>query len=203
MAASQRGRPIRLPPADLAARDIPFSRQIARPWFRVHPRSHSAIGFSLKPSHRYSHPHCPYAILYVGIDAETCLWEIFGDAVFDGGHALPKTQWDDLMISTIEVPYLHLCDLSRTATRGALAVDLTALMNSDLSVPQAWGLAIQAHHSHVPAIKFKSRFTGNACLAVFDRGGIRGRLRETPLNPLNHFDPALNWLTKHKVTLVW
>ena len=202
MAGNQGARPIRLPPADLAAHDLPRTRQIARAWFKVHPRSYDAIFFRLKPTHRYSHPSCPYPILYLGIDVETCLWEIFGDAVFDKGHALPRTQWDDLMVSSIYVPPLHLCDLSRTTTRGTLTVDLAALMSAELSVPQQWGLAIQRHPSEVPAIKFKSRFTGNACLAIFDRGGIRSRLRATLLGPLNQFDAALNWLTRHEVTLV-
>jgi hypothetical protein len=138
----------------------------------------------------------------VAIDPETSLWEVFGDALFDNGHALPQTQWDDLLISTIDVPNLHLCDLSKTTTRGALTVDLAALMNEDLSVPQQWGLAIQLHPSQVPAIKFKSRFTGNACLAIFDRGGIRPQLRQTFVSPLSQFDPALTWLTRHQVALV-
>ncbi len=202
MAGNPPARPIRLPPLDLATQDLPRTRQIARAWLRVHPRKLKAIFFSLKPTHRYSHPECPCPILYVAIDAETCLWEIFGDAVFNNRRAVPKTQWDEAMISTIAVPPLHLCDLSRTSTRSALTVDLAALMNDDLSVPQQWGLAIQRHPAQVPAIKFKSRFTSNACLAVFDRGGIRARLRETRLSALSQFDPALNWLTRHEVTLV-
>lgn len=202
MAGNQQIRPKRMPPAGLATMDLPRSRQVERAWLRVHPRKLNAIFFSLKPTHRYSHPDCPHPILYVAIDAETCLWEIFGDAVFDNGRAIPKTQWDDLTISIIHVPALHLCDLSRTSTRSAVKVDLTALMNEDLSIPQQWGLAVQIHSSQVPAIKFKSRFTGNACLAIFDRGDIREQIRETPLSPLNEYDPALNWLTKHEVTLV-
>jgi hypothetical protein len=168
----------------------------------VHPRAWSAIFFSLKPTHRYSHPNCPCSILYVAIDPETCLWEIFGDAVFNEGHALPTTQWTDLVTSMIHVPDLQVCDLSKTTTRGALTVDLTALMNDDLSVPQEWGLAIQRHPSQVAAIKFKSRFTGSACLAIFDREGIRQQLRQVSLGFLSQFDPALTWLTKHKVRLV-
>jgi len=202
MAGNPSPRPIRWPPADLGTQKLPGTRQIARAWFRVHPRSYRAIFFNLKPTHRYSHPNCPFPILYVAIDPETCLWEAFGDAVFDDGHALPKTQWDDLVTSLIHVPGLHLCDLSKTSTRGALTVDLAALMNEDLGVPQQWGLAIQMHPSQVPAIKYRSRFTGHACLAIFDRGGIRGQLRETSLGSLSQFDPALTWLTKHQVTLV-
>ncbi|MGD0412978.1 MAG: RES family NAD+ phosphorylase [Verrucomicrobiota bacterium] len=202
MAGNPSARPIRLPPADLGTQKLPRTRQIARAWFRVHPRSSRAILFTLKQAHRYSHPNCPFPILYVAMDPQTCLWEVFGDAVFDNGRALPKTQWDDLAISWVHVPDLHLCDLSKTTTRGALAVDLAALMNDDLDVPQEWSLAIQMHPAQVPAVKFKSRFTGNACLAIFDRGEIRRQLRETSLGLLSQFDPALTWLTKHQVTLV-
>lgn len=202
MAGNLPVRTLRLPPANLAALGLPRSRQIARAWFRVHPRTRDAAFFSLKPTHRYSHPDCPYPLLYVAIDVETCLWEIFGDAVFDHGRALPRTQWDDLMISLVHVPQLDLCDLSRTSTRSTLAVDLTALMNDDLTIPQRWGLAIQTHPSQVPAIKFKSRFTDHACLALFDRGGMRNRLRATPVAPLELCGPALNWLTRHDVALV-
>ena len=93
--------------------------------------------------------------MYVAVDPETCLWECFGDHVFNNGRSLPKTQWDDASISEITVPSLQLCDLSKTSTRSAIMVDLTALMNADLSVPQEWGLAIQNHPAQVPAIKFK------------------------------------------------
>jgi RES domain len=195
-------RPVRVPPPDLGKRDLPQTRQLARAWYRLHPAAFGAIFFSLNPTHRYSRPGCPCPILYVAIDPQTCLWERFGDYVFDNQHTLPKTQWDDAMFSTIDVPNLHICDLSKTATRGNLTVDLTALMNDDLDVPQQWGLGIQKHPSHVPAIKFKSRFTGNACLAIFDCGGIRTQLRETRLSPLTTFGTALDWLTRHEVILL-
>jgi hypothetical protein len=168
----------------------------------VHPAALRAVFFSLKPVHRYSHPRCPFKILYVAIDPETCLWERFGDIVLDSQHSLPQTQWDDSMFSTIDVPALRICDLSKATTRSALAVDLTALMNDDIAVPQKWGLEIQKHPGQAPAIKFKSRFTGSACLAIFDRGGIRAQLKETPLSALSVYDPALNWLIKHEIMLV-
>src|SRR5207248_726373 len=99
-------------------------------------------------------------------------------------------------------PHFHLCDLSKTATRSALTVDLTALMNNDLRVPQQWGLEIQNHPSQVPAIKFRSRFTNKACLAIFDRPGLSTQLKESTFGPLNQCNQALDWLAKHQVTLV-
>ena len=194
-------RPVWLPPADLAARALPRTRQIARAWFRVHQSVHNAIYFSLNPAHRFSHPDCPHKLLYAAIDPQTCLWESFGDRVFDGRHVLPKTIWDDASISAVNVPPLHLCDLSNSRTRGALTVDLTALMNDDLAVPQAWGLAIQNHPAQVPAIKFRSRFTSAACLAIFERGSLPGQLSEVRVGPLRTYTPALDWLQRNNISL--
>lgn len=202
MSSSPATRPVRLPPPDLATQPLPRSRQTSRAWFRVHPKGHEAIYFSLNPGHRYSHPKCPTPILYVAIDPETCLMERLGDYIYDNARQLPQTIWDSTVISRIDAPPFHLCDLSKTTTRSALTVDLTALMNADLSVPQQWGLEIQNHPSQVPAIKFRSRFTDKACLAIFDLPGIRAQLKEAGLGPVSAYNPALDWLTKHQVTLV-
>ena len=195
-------RPIRLPPPNLATQQLPRTRQIARTWHRVHPKGFKALYFSLNPSHRFSHPKCPYKILYVAIDPETCLFERFGDTLYDTKHHLPQTLWDSTAISTVEAPPFHLCDLSTTTTRTTLTVDLTALMNADLAVPQQWGLEIQNHPSQVPAIKYRSRFTNKACLAIFDRPGIGSQLKASAMGPVNQFGEALDWLTKHQVTLI-
>ena len=106
------------------------------------------------------------------------------------------------MISRIDIPPLYLCDLSKVSTRSAVTVDLTALMNDDIAIPQGWGLQIQLHPSRVPAIKFRSRFTDVACLALFDRGSTKSSLRETLVSSIKVFDPALDWLTANEVTLV-
>jgi hypothetical protein len=202
MSSSPPTRPVRLPPSDLAARELPRTRQLARAWFRVHAKAYDALYFSLNPTHRYSHPNCPYPMLYVTIDPDTCLWERFGDQIYDQSRKLPQSLWDGTAISTIDVPQLYLCDFSKTITRSTLTVDLTALMNEDLSVPQQWGLAIQNHPAQVPAIKFKSRFTDKACLAIFDRPDVSVQLKGTGLGPVNRYDAALDWLTTHQVALV-
>jgi hypothetical protein len=136
------------------------------------------------------------------MDPKTCLWERFGDHMYDNGRMLPKAIWDDAVVSGIEVPLLHVCDLSQVPTRSALTVDLAALMNADITVPQEWGLQIQQHPAQVPAIKFRSRFTNVACLVIFDRGSTKASLRERRLAALNNFDPALDWLTENEVTLI-
>jgi hypothetical protein len=54
----------------------------------------------------------------------------------------------------------------------------------------------------VPAIKFTSRFTDKACFAIFDLPGISAQLKAAALGPLSAYHPALDWLTKHQVSLV-
>lgn len=195
-------RPIRLPPPDFEKQVLPRTRQFPRDWFRVHPRSSKAIVFSLNPTHRYSHPQCPSKVVYVGMDPETCFWECFGDRVFDGGRTLRRAVWENSGVSTIAVPPMHLCDLSKKSTRSELAVDLSALMDRDISIPQEWGLAIQKHPAQVPAIKFRSRFTDTACLAIFERGSVPAQLKETVLSPLSRYEPALRWLEENRISLV-
>jgi hypothetical protein len=80
-------------------------------------------------------------------------------------------------------------------------VDLSALMHSDIATPQQWGLAIQRHPAKFQALKFKSRFNGKSCLALFGRDRIERRLREHRAIALSDSDQALDWLDKHKVSL--
>jgi RES domain-containing protein len=202
MSSSEPTRPLRLPLPDLAQRALPHSRLAARTWYRVHSASHKAISFGLNPAHRFSHPTCPYRFLYLGADLETCLWERFGDTVFDQDHRVLKALWMSISASAIQVPRLSVCDFGSTGMRNALNVDMTALMSYDLSVSQAWGLAIQQHPAKFASIKFNSRFTNRPCLAVFDRNDLPNALTEKRTALLADSDQALDWLEKFGIQLV-
>jgi len=202
MSSSAPTRPLRLPPAELAQQTLPRVRLPARTWYRVHPTAHDAISFSLNPAHRFSHRDCPYKFLYLGTDLQTCLWERFGDTVFDQDHRLLKALWMGTSVSVIKLPPLSVCDLGKTGVRNALNVDMTALMSYDLSVPQAWGLAIQQHPANFRGIKFNSRFTNRPCLALFDRNNLKIAVDEKGIGQLASFDEALGWLEKFEVELV-
>lgn len=181
---------------------LPHSRLAARAWYRVHPASQKAIAFSVNPAHRFSHPDCPYGFLYLGTDLETCLWERFGDTVFEHDHRVLKTLWMSIGLSVIKVPPIRVCDIGRTGVRNALNVDMAALMSYDLSVPQAWGLAIQQHPANFGGIKFSSRFTNRPCLALFDRNDLQSLLAEKAIGSLADSDEALYWLEKFEIQLV-
>ncbi len=194
-------RTLRLPPANFSGIKIPETRQPTRNWFRVHQSRHSAAYFSLDTNHRFSHKDCPCSLLYLGVDVDTCLFERFGDLAYDNQNAIPQSLWAAHSASLVQVPEIHSCDLTNAKTLSALMVDLSALMHNEVSTPQEWGLAVQSHPGNFQAIKFKSRFNGKACLALFQRDGIETRLKESALDTLPNNDTALDWLAKHKVSL--
>jgi hypothetical protein len=194
-------RPLRLPDPVFDQIKVPRTRQPARDWFRVHPIQFKALFFSLNPGHRFSHAGCPYQFLYMGADIDTCLFERFGDTAYDGKKIIPRSLWRNHGLSKLRMPELKVCDLTHAGTLSALQVDLSSLMHPDLTVSQVWGLAIQKHPADFEAIKFKSRFNGQSCLALFNRNGIEGKILETALGDLSQNSAAVDWLDKHQISL--
>ncbi len=194
-------RALRLPPANFDGIKIPRTRQPARKWFRVHQSRHPAMYFSVDTAHRFSHKDCPSPCLYLAADIATCLFERFGDKAYSQQKAVAQSLWSAHSVSAIRVPEIHVCDLTNAKTLSAMMVDLSSLMHNDVVTPQAWGLAIQRHPAGFQAIKFRSRFNGKACLAVFQRDGMERRLRASLLGALSDNDTAVEWLDKHKVSL--
>src|SRR5436190_495130 len=151
-------RPLRRPPRDFDQFKLPRTRQPARKWFRVHQSNFPAIFWSVNTAHRFSHARCSYPLLYLAMDIDTCLFERFGDKTYEDEKAVAQSIWNLHSVSEIQVPELHVCDLTKAKTLSAARVDLTALMHHELAIPQEWGLAIQRHPASFQGIKFKSRF---------------------------------------------
>jgi hypothetical protein len=141
-------------------------------------------------------------LLYLGATIQTCLWEIFGDEIFQEQRTIAEGKWRGTCISQIIVPELSLCAVTLERTRDAMSVDRASLFSSDLSIPQAWGLVVQRHPAEFPAIKFASRFIDKPCLALFDRGELRAQLIAKVLGGLNDIDAAVDWLYERKAALV-
>jgi hypothetical protein len=115
---------------------------------------------------------------------------------------ISKVKWDGCRLSRIEVAQLRVCSMSDGRTREAMRVDVSAVYDADLQIPQSWSLAIQRHPSGFEAIRYLSRFSDEPCLAVFDRSGIQDRLKETSMGSLNELDEAVQWLTERGAALV-
>ena len=195
-------RPLYIPGADFNQRTIPDTRQPQRVWFRVHRTGASAIQFGIQPYHRFSHANSPVPWLYAGSTLSVCLWEYFGDDVFGNRHVISAGKWNGCSLSRINIPQVKACAVSLESTRNAMGVDKASLLATDLSVPQAWGLAVQQHPAAFEALKYSSRFIDQPCVALFDRGGMAAQLQETLLGPLNSLDAAVDWLDEHKAALV-
>jgi hypothetical protein len=71
-----------------------------------------------------------------------------------------------------------------------------------LTIPQAWGLAVQRHPAGFEAIKHSSRFLDQPCLTLFDRGGLQAKLRAKALGALSTVDAAVDWLDERRAPLV-
>lgn len=189
------------PGMDFKQRAIPVTRQPQRAWFRVHRAGEPAALFGRLPHHRFSHPNCPFQLLYIGPSIQTCLWEYFGDDVFQGRRVISAAKWSGCCLSQIVVPELKVCAVSLERTRDAMGVDKASLMAADLSIPQDWGLAVQEHPAAFEAIKYSSRFLDQPCLAVFDRGGLPAKLQVHGLGALSSLDAAVAWLDERKAAL--
>lgn len=192
-------RPLRLPSSNFSACALPSTHLESATWYRLHPAAYSPLFFSKNINHRFSHPKAPLGCLYVGQEVTTCLWERFGDRLFDERRTLPRSLWEAMVISEIAVPALDVCDFTRVATRSELSVDLSALMHTDLSVPQVWGKAIQEHPSSLLGIRYLSRFTERPCLVLFDRPGLV--LESKKLCSLSHCLAAARFLDHNQVAL--
>lgn len=200
-----RPQPVRTllrPGADFDTKRIPVTRQPARTWFRVHRAAVPALDFGIHDYHRFSHASSPYPLLYVGPNIQTCLWEAFGDEVFQNDCTIAISKWTGRCVSQITVPDLKVCAISTERTREAMAVDKSSLLNDDLSIPQDWGLASQKHPAGFEAIKYTSRFVDQPCLALFDRGGLKSKLNAKLLGEVENLDAAVDWLRERKAALV-
>jgi hypothetical protein len=173
-----------------------------RTWFRVHRSDQPALDFAVRPFHRFSHAECPYPLLYVGPTIHTCVWEVFGDALFEGHRVIALSQWTNRCVSQITVPELKVCAVSLEKTREAMGVDKGSLLAANLDIPQEWGLAVQRHPAAFQAIKYTSRFVDQPCLGLFDRDDLRLRLKVATLGPLQDLEAAVDWLQERKVALV-
>lgn len=190
------------PGTDFDTKTIPVTRQPTRTWFRVHRAGVPALDFGIQDYHRFSHAGCPYPLLYVGPNVQTCLWEVFGDDVFQNDCTIAISKWTGRCVSQITVPELKVCALSSERTREAMAVDKASLLDDDLSIPQEWRLALQKHPAGFEAIKYTSRFVDQPCLALFDRGRLKSKLKVKWLGELENLEAAVDWLHERKAALV-
>lgn len=122
--------------------------------------------------------------------------------MLQGTHTIAASKWTERCISQITVPELKVCAISTEKTRDAMGVEKGSLLAVDFAITQEWGLAIQQHLAGFQAVKYTSRFVDQPCLALFDRGGLKSKLKVKLLGDLENLDDAVDWLHERKAALV-
>jgi RES domain-containing protein len=140
--------------------------------------------------------------MYLAATVSTCIWERFGDDILNPGSPVPRSVWTRRQLSKIRVSKVRVCDLTDENVRAQVGVDLSALHHTDLSVPQAWGLAVQEHRNSFDGLLYPSRFDGQRCLALFDRPGLRDGLVVLSTVDLVASDEANAFLLEKQIALI-
>lgn len=195
-------RPLRLPPPEFPSLDVPVTPYPARMLWRLHALGQSALHFSINPDHRFSHTACAANLLYLGEELTTCIWERFGDDILNVDARVSLALWTSRALSRVTVPTLRLCDLTDELTRSRAKVDVSALTHTDLSVPQAWGLAIQQHPANFDGLRYRSRFDNQPCITLFERAPLVPQLREALAGALADAAEADAFVTQHTISLI-
>lgn len=196
-------RKIRRPPATFSATGLPAKAFAGLSLLRVHSKDHPAICFRKSVNHRFSHPDAPAGCLYLGEAIETCLWECFGDELLDGQARLSLGRWQASHLSQVSSPSpFRICDLTDEAVRLAVGVDLASLMSPDLSIPQAWGLAMQTHSANLDGLRYLSRLNAQPSIVLFERPGIAAKLSAALMGPLADVPEADQFLMQQSIGLV-
>lgn len=140
--------------------------------------------------------------MYLAGSFNTCIWERFGDDILNPGSPVSRSIWTQRQFSTIRVSVVRVCDLTDENVRAQVGIDLSALHHTDISVPQAWGLAVQEHPNAFEGLLYPSRFDGQVCLALFDRPGLRDGLAVLSTVDLVASDEANAFLQKKQIALL-
>ena len=202
-----------LPPPGIGTRTLPVIMidLQARPLYRVHRNSRSAIHFNQPSvtSQRYrfdapagSTPGREFGVLYGGFSLSCCLFETIVRDRF-AGTAVPllieQTEFDTRSISRIVTDTalpLRLVDFTQPlAPFGASTLIMSV---NDYEGPNLWSAAVHDNVSKPYGIYFTSRFSGEPCVAVFDRIGMTVAGTAVPLLTAPGTD---DFLTLHGIDL--
>lgn len=173
-----------LPPPGITDRLLPVIMidPHARPLYRVHRNSRSAIYFNQpsasKQRYRFdapagSAPGREFGVLYGGFSLSCCVFETI---VRDRFACAPlpllieQTEFDTRSISRIvhrTAQPLRLADFTQPlAPFGASTLIMSV---NDYEGPNLWSEAVHDNVDKLDGIYFTSRFSGEPCVALFDR----------------------------------
>ena len=171
--------------------------------FRLIPDQYASTPFGVRPApSRFGDPAGEFSVLYAAADIATAFWEGFVR------HRLTKRKRRKLSRSEIDTRLI----VTITATEPLNLVDLrddapirigapTAITHdTNHAAGRAFSAEIYLGLPEADGLLYESRFTGQACIAVYDRA--IGKLEAIKTAPLGRHADFVAALTDYEITLV-
>jgi hypothetical protein len=166
-----RGDP-RLPPADLAARELPVITCAGIYWRFTHEKA-PAVEWDSRATSRFSHPDHPCPVLYLGDHRFVGFWERFGDDLLDmrpSHRAIARMLIEERVWKRFKVTEsLRMLDVRSPEALRAISAD-DGTFRSSYAITQPWGRALMEHPAELDGLIYQSRLDPpHHCLAIFGR----------------------------------
>ena len=165
-----------LPPADLASRSLPL-RRIQESLFRIHHFTMKWAYFGKNGDGRFDDPLKRYGVLYAALRPEAAFAEVF---LRDLSLMLVlESDLQDRCLSEIICKPINCVDLTGSGLR-RLSCDNRVSTERPYLTTGYWSRAIFEHPQRADGIIYLSRHNPQfRCVALFERGGSRLRLKLT------------------------
>lgn len=134
---------------------------------------------------RFDAPGDEYGVLYAAPTFSACMFETIIRGRFEAGR-LPLLV-DEHLLATRSVAYLGLAAdrLLRladfTQSLAPLGGNAAVLSTPNYEISQAWSVAVHDHPAQFDGLYFRSRYSGEPCVALFDRASVVSHGPSIPL----------------------
>lgn len=198
-----------LPPADFAQRTLPLIELnlAAIELFRIHRTAYGPLFYNRRSSSptvfRFDAPGDEFGVLYAAPTVSACIFETLIRNLYENGTLplyLGESELACRSISSIgmlDARALRLADFTQSlAPLGGNAIVMSI---DDYAFPNAWSLAVHHHPANVDGIYFRSRYSSEPCVALFDRCPLVARGGPTPLLAAPGVE---EFIDKHQIVLL-
>lgn len=181
------------PPADFASRTLPI-REInlsATDLYRIHRREYGPIYYTRKSNgtqYRFDAANAEFGVLYVALSFEGAFMETVIRDRFHGTPLPLLIDEEDLTSRAVsrlgwsETRLLRVADFTKPLV--AAGGDGLILSTPDYNITNKWSSAVYCHPGNVDGILYRSRYSGQECIAIFERAAFIAR--DHPVSLIEH-----------------
>jgi hypothetical protein len=166
------GNPPPARPAQIAAPcyQLPLGN---RWWHNTHRLAREPLSFS-DGAGRFSAPHLPRKVLYLGDNSITCFWECglgrnLRDRFLDDRTLRPsELEARAEYCVTLDLSSLRLFDSRDPVARRSIGARTVACFGSDYVITQQWAGLLMQPWARIDGIRYDSTRSAGLCIALFD-----------------------------------